>query len=326
MRKRLLQIFVIFFTSLITLGFIEIFLIIKNKLIIDYDIEMWKYSKLLKERSSNPSIGHVHKKNKSAFLQNVNIKINNLGIRGDDINVQEINRYDKKVLILGSSVALGWGVDQEKTFSYIVQKKLNEQDITSIVLNAGIGNYNTTRYVSNYFENLSYLKPDEIFVLFFVNDTEILENTYNNFFIKNFQFAVLLWKYILTFDERLNIQNIEKYYLEKYEENFDGFVDAKKNLVKLNNHCTNQNINCTLVLMPDINNLNPYKFDFINEKMISFSEEISLNYLDLLPFFEAYVSSNSKDGHKKLLNKYRDPHPNQIGHQIIANALLEYLE
>lgn len=296
----------------------EIFLIIKNKYIIDYDIEMWKYTKLLKERSSNPNIGHIHVKNKTAILQKTEIRINNFGMRGNDLSLKDLENYDRKILILGSSVALGWGVDQKNTFSHIIEKKLNEQDVSSIILNAGVGNYNTKRYVSNYFENLKYLKPDEILILFFVNDTEILENNYNNFFIKNFQLAVLLWKYFISFEEKLNIQNIEKYYLQKYENGFKGFEDTKKNLIKLHEHCKNQNIKCSLILMPDINYLNPYKLKFINNKMISFSKEIGLNYLDLLPFFENKNSEN-------LLNKYNDPHPNIIGHQIIAKAIFEYL-
>lgn len=323
MKKRLLQLFVLFFTSLLTIGVIEIFLIIKNKYIVNYDIEMWKYTKSLKIKSTDPDIAHIHKKNKTAVLQKVDIKINNLGMRGRDIDDKEIHKFEHKILVLGSSIALGWGVEEEKTFSYLVEKKLNEQNRTSIVLNAGIGNYNTKRYVSNYFKNLSYLKPDEILVLFFVNDTEILKNNYGNYFTKNFNFAVLLWKYFATLNERINVNSIENYYLEKYKDEYEGFIDAKKNLIKLHNHCIDQNIKCTLILMPDINNFddgnpNYYKLDFINDKMISFSKDIGLNYLDLLPFFEGMNNKN-------LLNKYNDPHPNEIGHQIIAEAIIKYL-
>lgn len=319
MKKKFIQLFIFLFTSVLTIFVIEIFLTLKNKYIIDYDIEMWKYSKLLKERSLDSNIGHVHKKNNSANLQKVNIKINNLGMRGKDVNINELRKYDEKILILGSSIALGWGVDQEKTFPYLIEKKLNQLGKSTIVLNAGVGNYNTKRYVTNYFKNLSELKPDKIFILFFVNDTEILKNNYGNVFTRNFHFAVLIWKYINTINEEIKFSNIKEYYMEKFTDDYEGFLNAKKDLTKLNNHCIDQKIQCTLVVMPDIHNLVSYELGFIHEKMISFSKEIGLNSLDLLPFF---INKSKKD----LWNKYNDPHPNENGHQIIATAILENLE
>ena len=41
---------------------VETFLRIKNHFIIDYDIEMWKYSKYLKIPHKNSKINHIHKK------------------------------------------------------------------------------------------------------------------------------------------------------------------------------------------------------------------------------------------------------------------------
>ena len=40
----------------------ETLLRIKHKIVVNYDIEMWKYAKELKTRSENPKINHTHKK------------------------------------------------------------------------------------------------------------------------------------------------------------------------------------------------------------------------------------------------------------------------
>ena len=87
--------------SIILFSLILIFLVcegilrLKNFVIPNYDIEMWKYTNTLKQKSNNKKIGHVHKKNKSAKLQNVDIKINNLGQRGQNIDINKINDFER---------------------------------------------------------------------------------------------------------------------------------------------------------------------------------------------------------------------------------------
>ena len=44
---------------------------------------------LLEKHSDNNKIGHIHKKNKSATLQGVKIKINNIGQRGQEIDLKK---------------------------------------------------------------------------------------------------------------------------------------------------------------------------------------------------------------------------------------------
>ena len=56
--------FSIIFSILFALLICETLLRIKHKIIVNYDIEMWKYAKELKTKSENPKINHIHKKNK----------------------------------------------------------------------------------------------------------------------------------------------------------------------------------------------------------------------------------------------------------------------
>ena len=59
----------VFISIIIVLLFIEIFLNIKNRIILDYDIEMWKYAKKLKEPHNNKKINHIHKKTLLLFYR-----------------------------------------------------------------------------------------------------------------------------------------------------------------------------------------------------------------------------------------------------------------
>ena len=229
--------FLILITS-ITIIFIviETFLRIKNHFVINYDVEMWKYSKELKTAVKNLKINHIHKKNKSAILQNVEIKINSLGMRGDEEDIQNWQSSDLKILFIGSSIMLGWGVKEKFVLNNIVEDLAKKDDKSWATLNSGIGNYNTQRYVNNYLENNKNLNPDIIIVQYFINDAEILTSNRGNLITRNFHLGVLLWKYISLFEDDLSVRNIDDYYKKIYNRMttfYYGFI-MKKNFFQFN--------------------------------------------------------------------------------------------
>ena len=118
----------IFLSLLIGIILCEMILRIKHHFLINYDIEMWKYAKILKKKVENKKINHVHVIKKSANLQKVEIKINNYGQRDINFTNQDLLKFDRRFLILGSSVALGWGVDSKDTFSNFLNKKSIKSD------------------------------------------------------------------------------------------------------------------------------------------------------------------------------------------------------
>src|SRR5215468_7852110 len=86
----------------------EAILRIKNSSMTNYDIEMWRYARELKEKSTDPALDFVHLKNKSAVLQNVEIRLNDWGLRGNSVAAS--NPDKRRILFLGASTTLGWGV------------------------------------------------------------------------------------------------------------------------------------------------------------------------------------------------------------------------
>ena len=310
--------FAILLSTIIALVFCEIVLRVKHHFIPHYDIEMGKYAKTLKTKVQNKKINHIHKKNKSVILQKVSISTNSKGQRNKEINNDILEDYERKFLIIGSSIALGWGVEQSKTFSARLNGISKENNKNWIFINGGIGNYNTERYVNNYFENWVDLEVTDIIINFFVNDTEVLENNEVNFLVKYSHFAVVLWKLINSYKPNLGNDNLVNYYEKLYEDDFIGYQKTKENLIKLNDHCKIKKINCYLVNMPDIHQLNPYKLKFINEKISDFAKTIDLKYFDLLNTLQT-------EDEKKFWNKYNDPHPNQYAHNLIAINIFENL-
>ena len=318
MNKNYLSIILSVFSICVAILSCEIILRVKHSIIPNYDIEMWKYAKQLKIQVKDKNIGHVHVPNEQGIFQKTNISTNSFGQRDIDYDNNYLEKFEKRFLVIGSSIPLGWGVDKEKTFSNQLNYKSIKNGKNWIFINGGIGNYNSTRYVNNYLKNWKDLKFNNIIITYFVNDTEVLNNRKVNFFIEHTHIGVVLWKLLKSFDSNLKKENLYDYYKRIYDEDYEGLKVAKAELLKLKKHCDINKIRCILINMPDIHQLNPYRLKFINEKIQNFAEQNDIEYLDLLPIFEN-VDEN------KIWNKYQDPHPNEYAHKIISRKIFEYL-
>src|SRR4051794_6797669 len=151
----------------------EIILRLKNSSMTTYDIEMWRYSNELKGRVGDPDLGFDHVKDKSALFQNVLIRLNGMGLRG--ATLQKAAPDERRILFLGGSITLGWGVPEDETVAARLEQMLRQQGEQASVLNGGVGNYNTVRYVSRFFRELTPVQPTDIVVNYFLRDAEDLQ-------------------------------------------------------------------------------------------------------------------------------------------------------
>jgi len=309
--QTLLSIFLFVASLLVALLIGEGFLRLKNLDMNNYDIEMWKYAKKLKKPSLNPRLGHEHINNSSAVLQSVEITTNNFGMRGKQIlSKKEKNR----ILFLGSSITLGWGVSQEDIMTEKLSGMLNDERNSYEVLNAGIGNYNTPRYVELYFSRLHELKPDSIVIQYFVNDAESLDSGGGNWLLRNSQLAVTLMIAINRLIYSGGESSLIDHYKKVYAKNGEGFKEMEKSIERLSEHAKKNNQKLFLVMTPDFHNLIDYPFSFIHSKMKGIASKNNIEFLDLLPYFEGI----SKE---EIWAMPGDPHPNKKGHEIMASAI-----
>src|SRR5690348_4786820 len=112
-RDAVLSFSVMLVSTIVALGIGEVFLRIKNSSMTNYDIEMWRYARELKIRSSDPLLGHDHIKNSSAVLQSVQMRTNEWGLRGGPVPPRDAKI--RRILFLGGSITLGWGVQESDT-------------------------------------------------------------------------------------------------------------------------------------------------------------------------------------------------------------------
>jgi lysophospholipase L1-like esterase len=290
----------------------EMILRVKNSSMTTYDIEMWRYAKELKVRSDDPHLDFDHVKSKSSVLQNVTIRLNEWGLRGGP--VEPLPAGGRRMLFLGGSIALGWGVPEEQTVEARLQKRFRDQGETVQVLNAGVGNYNAERYVSRYFKELSGLNPTDIVVHFFLRDAEDLPSGGGNVFVRNSELAVTLWIALHRIVDKAGEGTLVDHYRAAYQQNAPGFIAMQSRLKELADYAKARHIRLYLAMTPDVHNLMDYQFEFVHTAMQRIAEADGYTFVDLLPAMRGKPPQD-------LFAMPGDPHPNAFGHQLMADAI-----
>jgi hypothetical protein len=300
-------------TLMVGLALGEVALRVKNADQKNYNIEMWRYSKLLKKKSTDIELGHEHKLNVEAQLQGVKIRLNNLGMRGENIN---LDTNAKKIIFLGSSLTLGWGVEEDSTVISFIEKGLGDD---AVVINTGIGNYNAHRYVRMFDKKIDTIKPDIVVVHYFVNDAEDLQARDGNFLLRNSQIAVIFYHMIKTmFSKNIGFDGLVQHYKDVYAEESLGHQKMVKAFHLLNELSKEHNFKVIFAMTPDSHSLSPNPFEFVHKEMDELANGYGWAFIDFTEKLQAVPA-------KELWVMPGDPHYNALGHKIMAQELLPLL-
>lgn len=294
----------------------EIILRVKNSDDKNYTIEMWEYARELKTISTDPELGHVHVRNTSASLQGTDISINSLGMRGPE---PELPAQGKQtVLLLGSSITLGWGVPEKNILRAELERRLGRG---YQVLNGGVGNYNTYRAVRYYEKEWrKTVKPDVIVVHYFVNDAEYLPPSVGNALVRNSQLAVTLYYIAQRFLKGSpGVDSLVDHYKQVYRPDSRGYKDMVGALKRLRDLAAEDGTKVVLSMIPDIHQLENYPFGFIHQRMRALADELGWTFVDFL---------KSLGSHKgpELWTIPGDPHPNAFVHKAMAEQLAPFIK
>jgi lysophospholipase L1-like esterase len=118
----------------------------------------------------DPRLGRWHRKNFSHQFQGTAVSINRNGLRGKDTPYENKN-HRKRILVLGDSIAWGYGVNNGETFSDFLESRFSDTD----VINMGITGYGTGEEMMLLeYEGLRY-HPDMVILVFSVS-TDVHDN------------------------------------------------------------------------------------------------------------------------------------------------------
>ena len=141
----------------------------------DFSMEMWKYAVLMKRPVSDPKLSFVHEPNTDGFLMGQDVKINSEGLRDNEYSLAKASRRESRILVLGDSTSLGWGVPRLKRQPRYC-RGIECRDVPGYerfeVINSGVGNYDTVQEVTYYKTRGRDFHPDLIILAYFINDPE----------------------------------------------------------------------------------------------------------------------------------------------------------
>ena len=282
-----------------------------------FNLEMWKYATDIKRISDDPLIGHEHTPGTHSHLMGVDVQINSMGLRDREIPLARTPGTER-ILMLGDSFTLGWGVAFDETISKRIEKMFAKDGRNVEVINTGVGNYNTTMEVQYYLDHGYKFQSDLVVLNFIFNDAEP-EPTYHDdgFLARNSELAVVFLGAMDSFLRRSGAENRwDQYYLGLYEK--PGWDLAKAAIHKLAIAVRAQGGKLLIVNWPELHDVKNYRLQHVTDLIQAVADSEGVPFIDLLPAVKDQESS-------KLWVTPPDPHPNGYANGLFANYLYPQL-
>ena len=263
-------------------------------------------------------------------------KYNSIGFRDVDHALQKPTGI-KRVVIVGDSVTDAGGVEQEAMFSTRLQVGLGP---TYEVITLAMGGLNTPQEVHLLEkEGLPY-KPDLVILNFVLNDADFhteYHATKRYHSDKDNVVGILGLPINPSFKRALKSSSLVYFVKQRFEhvygliqgndktDYFDSLWNKAENRKKvtdsfdqLQRMSESSAFRVLIIIWPILTQFPNYKFDSIHHWVSTESEARGFKVLDLLPHF-------SLQSYRKLQITAEDNvHPNHLGHEIAAEAFLDW--
>jgi lysophospholipase L1-like esterase len=296
-----------------------------TRLVVDdgmqFDLEMWKYARDVKQVAADPLIGHEHAPNRQAHLMGVDFRTNAQGLRDRDYSFERVPGK-LRIAMLGDSLTVGWGVPVEDTFAKRIERMYAAAGIDAEVINFGVGNYNTVQEVQAFLTSGHRYRPDIVVLNYFVNDAELLEPARSPSRLVRACYACvfLAGRGDAVVRQFLGGMDWAQYYLSLYGDGTSkGWLEAKAAIGRLAEATKASGIKLVIVNLPELHDVRNYRFGRVTDLVRQAAEENGAAFVDVLPAMADQPSS-------KLWVTPPDPHPNAYANELIAEALFAALQ
>lgn len=287
-----------------------------------FDLEMWKYARDVKVVSSDPLIGHEHGPNRKALLMGAEVETNSKGQRDREIAYERTPGV-LRIAMVGDSLTEGWGVPFESTSSKRLERLYEKAGTKAEVINLGVGNWNTVQEVEHFLTKGYKYSPDIVVLNYFVNDAEPTpEHRHQPSLLLRYCYSCVFFKGRLdtVLRQLTTRQDWAEYYLGLYDGGKSkGWLDAKQAIKRLADYCKQNNIKLLIANLPELHDVQNYRFGTITELVRQAAQENGADFVDLLPALQFQASSD-------LWVTPPDPHPNAFANELIAAGLFSALQ
>jgi GDSL-like Lipase/Acylhydrolase family len=287
-----------------------------------FDLEMWKYAREVKRVSADPRIGHEHRPGATAHLMGVDVATNSHKFRDREIRFER-TADTLRIMMLGDSLTFGWGVPNDKTFVKRLEALIGATGVQAEVINAGVGNYNTSMEVAAYLAEGHRFRPDIVVLNYFINDAEQTPRYDTHWLERNSAAYVYFASRIDVAMRMLGLGSRrpwDDYLKNLYDPSSpaSGWTEVEAAVALLAEFCRARGTMVLVTNLPELRQLKPYPFDRERMMVRALADRLDLLYLDLLPAVDDLEPS-------RLWVTPMDPHPNSLADERFAAAIFDFL-
>ncbi|WP_162306084.1 SGNH/GDSL hydrolase family protein [Oleisolibacter albus] len=247
-----------------------------------YVIEMWRYANLLQRATPARLPGHEHRPGTAADLQHVHVRINNLGLRGPDVDMGML-KGKKVIVLLGDSLTFGWGVPESETLAGQLQERLGAD---FAVLNAGIGNMNLEQLAARWHDLNAQLSPDLLVVLPTMRATDPQQEGRASLLVRNSQLAALASSFISQVAGGVSGREDLTTYYRRHWTGQEMTASLDRAFRSIADDRSKGDYKVLFAMMPETNDFINYPYDFATEIIQRRTEGYGWNFIDLFPLFK----------------------------------------
>jgi lysophospholipase L1-like esterase len=305
----------------VTLVMVEVFARVFMDSGMEYDLEMWKYAKRAKIVSDNPEIGHEHRPNVKTHLMGADFRVNSMGLRDREFAIPKPAGVTR-IMFIGDSLTVGWGVEDDLTVPKRLEKMLNAKGNGRKyeVINAGVGNYNSIMEATWMMTKGIKFQPDLVIVGYFINDAEPTPHRTGGGLAEwSYAYVIFAGKVGEVWRRLFGGPEWEEYYSNLYKPDAPAWIKNQNALKQLAAFCRERNLPLLMVNFPELRQFDPYPFAKISDTVAKLAHDMQIPYLDLL-------DSVRREKPETLWVTPPDPHPNAKADELFAAAINRFLE
>jgi lysophospholipase L1-like esterase len=261
------------------------------------------------------------------------IRLNQLGMRDPEPVIPKPEQT-RRILVLGDSFAFGQGVAQEEALPFLLRASLAKDGVG--VVNGATPGWNTLEQERFFNHNVARLDPDLVLILYVINDREP-DNPFRRARIEAVDFGARLHRSLLatsrlyeyvTFtyrktwagpddsmrDELIRWAAYQGRRLpgEPFDDADPGWQKSRNSLRRIHQAMRARGGEMFVVFLRSA----PAKSaDSAYAALVELGREAGIEVMDAWPYYEGHAPS------KIVIDPLVDPHPNALGHELLAAGI-----
>jgi lysophospholipase L1-like esterase len=250
------------------------------------------------------------------------VTTNSMGLR--DLPITPPTPGTSSILVLGDSVAFGWGVNGDSAFPHQLETWMAGQHHAVRTINSGVIGYNSRQELTFLRLHANELQPTIVLLVYVDNDIDAIDpqRVHIGLLPNPLKDPAGAADYFLSMSRvYFMFRQMSPVFLGGATTSFQdkretaGWKDSMQSVAEMAQYCRDRNLPFVVFHFRML--ANPVS-DALEADLQALAEHENFFYCDTLPWFQGRNM-------RQLTNSFIDTHPNAAGHQVLAEGMGKFL-